>query len=221
VLFCGDRVFFDGGDPIWYAIRDESARRFDLVISHSDLDRVHYEHPLGVGFLTPGPDRGVRIAARAPRSRSGSARRRSPSGIADLGYTPRIDSKIVALTDHVPGRSAELCVRASAQDLRDNACWFPELRQAMPELRGASRARARSDLRSDKELLRLFVSCEHRWYYEDHSHRIACARNALDRLTSHEPLAEQDEAALAAFCDFAGAGRDDLASERCPVRKSE
>jgi hypothetical protein len=202
VMFCGDRVFIDGGDPIWYAVRDENARRFDLFIGHSDLDRVHYEHPLGACFVTAGPDRGVRIACGRDSLAFGLGEKALALGtIADLGYAPRIRSKITALVKvkHVPGSSAELCVRASAQDLRESARWFPELREAMLELRDTRRAKVRSDLRSDRELLRLFVSREHQWYNEDHAHRIACARKALDRLTSHEPLAEQDEAALSSL----------------------
>jgi hypothetical protein len=200
IIFCEDRVFVEAGDPIWYAVFDRRARRFDLVIGHSELDRSHVDRPHGAGFFTPGPDRHARIDCGRSSLAFGLAEMPlALRTLADLSCEFRFGSEIVALSDHVPGPAAELCVRASAQHLREIAWMRPNLRNAMPELADRSRANARSDIRSDAELLGHFVSREHPALRIDHASEVAAARKALDRLAAQEPLAEQDEAALSAL----------------------
>jgi hypothetical protein len=197
VIFCEDRVFVEAGDPVWYAVLDESARHFDLFISHSDLDRAHSDRKHGAGYYTTGPDRSVRICCgRLSRAFGLGEMSFALQAITDLNYGFRLGSEIVALSDHVPGPAAELCVRASAQYLRDIARWRPDLRKAMPELQDTSRAEARSDTRSDTILLQSFVSRGDPALRKGHAHLVADARKVLDRLASHEPLAKEDEAAL-------------------------
>jgi hypothetical protein len=198
VIFCGDRVLFNGGDPIWYGMRDDKARCVDLEIGHSDLDRLYFDHSLGFGFMTPGPDRKQRIASAAASFAFGLGEKDFALGlIADLGYEVTCYSDYTALSDHIAGHSAALCVRASALNLREFARSDPELRRAVPELEDTSRANARSSLRADQNLLRHFVSRSYRGHYLNKKDRIASAHKALDRLALLEPLAEEDDAAIA------------------------
>jgi hypothetical protein len=118
-----------------------------------------------------------------------------------LGLDYRFCSEIVALSGQVPApdAAAKLCVRASAQDLREIAWMDPDLRRAMPELADTSRARERTDLGSDTLLLRHFVGRNVPALRRGHAQRVADARKVLDRWAEFEPLAERDEAALAAL----------------------
>jgi hypothetical protein len=197
VIFCGDRVFVEAGDPVWYAVLDESDRRFDLFISHSDLDRAHSDRRHGAGFYTTGPDRSVRI--RCGRLSLAFGLGEMPLAlrtIADLNCAFRFASEIVALSNHVPGPAAELCVRASAQHLRYVFRWNENHRNAMPELPDTVRAEDRFDIRSDIILLRSFVAREDSAPRNGNAQLVADARKVLDRLASHEHLAKEDEAAL-------------------------
>jgi hypothetical protein len=196
VIFCGDRVLVDAGDPVWYAVLDEDARCFNLSIGHSDLDRVCLDQKYGVGFFTPGPDRGVRIrCGRLSQAFGLDEMSFALQTIADLNCAFRIDSEIVPLSARVPGPAAELCVRASAQHLRNIAGWRPDLRRAMPELERAS-AKTRSDFDSDALMLRHLVGRPDPVLRNAHAQLVAEARQVLDRLDSLQPLAEEDEAAL-------------------------
>ncbi|MGO4510171.1 hypothetical protein AB4Z51_24455 [Bradyrhizobium sp. 2TAF36] len=197
VIFCGGRVLFNGGDPVWYANRDDVSRRVDLEIGHSDLDRLYYDHKLGRGFMTTGPDRKERITCASTSFAFGlDEKDLALAVIDDLGYEVNCHSESTAFSDHVPSSSAALCVRASAQNLRDIACWHPEMRRDLPELKDASRTSPPSTLRADQELLRRFVSLSYRWQFGDHADRVDAARKALDRLEAFEPLSEIDEEAL-------------------------
>lgn len=197
VIFCGDRVLFNGGDPVWYAMRDDKTRRVDLEIGHSDLDQLYHDPSLGNGFMTPGPDRQARIASASTSFAFELGEKElALAVIDDLGFEAACHSKYAALSDHVPVSSAVLCVRASAQNLRDIARWHPEMRRDLPELKEASRAGPPSTLRADQELLRRFVSHSARWQFGNHADRVEGARKALDRLAASEPLAEVDEDAL-------------------------
>jgi hypothetical protein len=199
IIICGDQVLVDAGDPVWYAVLDEAAARVDLVVGHSDLDRSHVDRPHGAGFFTPGPDRNVRIACGRLSLVFGLEEISSAlSTFTELGHEFRFVSEIVALSGHAPApaAAAELCVRASAQHLREIAWLKPDLRKAMPELADTSRADDRTDLRSDRSLLQKFVGLDVPALRRDHARWIAEARKVLDRLATHEPLAEEDEAAL-------------------------
>jgi hypothetical protein len=197
VIFCEDRVFVEAGDPVWYAVLNESARRFDLFISHSDLDRAHSDRKHGAGFYTTGPDRSVRICCGRLSHAFGLGEMSfALQTIAYLNCAFRLGSEIVALSNHVPGPAAELCVRASAQHLRDISPWRPDLRNAMPELQDTWRTEDRFDIHSDTILLRSFVSRENPALRNGHAQLVADARKVLDRLASHEHLAMEDEAAL-------------------------
>lgn len=197
VIFCGDRVLFNGGDPIWYAVRDDRARFVDLEIGHSDLDRLYFDHSLGFGFRTPGPDRKERIASAAASFAFGLREKDlALKAIADAGHKVTCYSDYSAHSDHIAGRSAALCVRASALNLREFARYDPELRRALPELGDTSRANARTSLRADQILLQHFVSLSYRGHYLNKKDRIASAHRALDRLALLEPLAEEDDAAI-------------------------
>lgn len=197
VIFCGERVFVEAGDPVWYAVLDDSTRHFDLSISHSDLDRAHADRKHGARFFTTGPDRSVRIeCGRLSRAFGLGEMPLALQTIADLKCELGLSSKIVALSNHVPGPVAELCVRASAQHLRDISRWRPDLRNAMPELQDTWSIEDRFDIHSDTILLRSFVSRGHPALWDGHAQLVEDARKVLDRLASHEQLAKEDEAAL-------------------------
>lgn len=197
VIFCGDRVLFNGGEPVWYAVRDDKARRVDLEIGHSDLDQVYEERARMTGFMTPGPDRKARIASAARSFAFGLGEQDlALEAIRALRYKPSWLSDCKALSDRVPESAAALCVRAAALDLREYARWDPDLRRSLPQLEDTSRANARSSLSADKALLEHFVSRPYPGHHFDKSERIASANKALDRLASSEPLAEEDDAAI-------------------------
>jgi hypothetical protein len=201
MIFCGDRVLVEAGEPVWYAVLDERAGRFDLLVGHSDLDRSHADRPHGAGFFTAGPDRNARIACGRLSLAFGLGETFAQQTISDLGHDFRFGSEIVALSERVPapGAAAKLCVRASAQDLREIAWMNPDLRRAMPELADTSRAHERTDLDSDTLLLRHFVGRDVPALRRGHAQRVADACKVLDRWAAYEPLAERDEAALAAL----------------------
>jgi hypothetical protein len=202
MIFCADRVLVDAGEPVWYAILDKPAGRFDLLVGHSDLDRSNLDRPHGAGFFTPGPDRKASIACGRHSLVFGLGETSlALDTIADLGRDFRFGSEIVALSDHLPppAAAAQVCLRASAQDLRDLAWLKPDLRREMPELSDSSSDAVRTDLKSDALLLRNFVGRNVPALRRDYAQRIADAHKVLDRLDGHEPLAEEDDAALAAF----------------------
>ncbi|MBM7486107.1 MULTISPECIES: hypothetical protein [Bradyrhizobium] len=200
LMFCGDYVYVAAGDPVWYAICDEAAGRVDFVIGHSDLDRYYLDRPYGVGFFTPGPDRKNRISCGRRSHVFGLDEVSSAlPALAESGHEPRFGSEIVSLSEHHPRASAaaELCVRASAEHLREIAWRKPELRKAIPELEDTSRD-GQTDLPADKSLLARFVESRPalRKPYEQ---PIVEAQAVLDRLARHECLADDDEAALASL----------------------
>lgn len=202
IIFCGDRVLVEAGEPVWFAVLDERAGRFDLLVGHSDLDRSHLDRPHGAGFFTAGPDRNARIACGRRSLAFGLGETSVAQELTDvLGRDFRFCSEIVALSGQAPAAAAaaKLGVRASAQDLREIAWMDPDLRRAMPELADTSRARERTDLSSDTLLLRHFVGRNVPALRRGHTQRVAYARKVLDRWAAFEPLAERDEAALAAL----------------------
>ncbi|MEA3133358.1 MAG: hypothetical protein QOG17_1204, partial [Gammaproteobacteria bacterium] len=197
VIFCGDRVLFNGGDPIWYVVLDDRVRLVNLDIGHSDLDRLYFDHSHGFGFMTPGPDRKERIASAAASLAFGLREKGlALKAIADAGQKVTCYSNYSVHSDHIAGHSAALCVRASALNLREFARYDPELRRELPELEDTSRANARTSLHADQILLRHFVSRSYRGHYLNKKDRIASAHRALDRLALLEPLAEEDDAAI-------------------------
>lgn len=187
IIFCANRVFVSAGDPIWYAVWDNSYK-FDLVVGHSCLDRVYKDEPHGNGFLTCGPDRDQRIACGRESLAFGLGEFSwAMETIDELGHFSKVCSKIVALSDYVPGTAAEFCVKATAQTLRYREA--PDFRAVMPRSVWGS-SKARSNLRSDLRMLRAFLSHEE-VLRERHEESLADARKVLDRWT--------DDAALTAL----------------------
>ncbi|MDN4987098.1 hypothetical protein QY049_28445 [Bradyrhizobium sp. WYCCWR 13022] len=186
IIFCANRVFVSAGDPIWYAVWDDSYK-FDLVVGHSCLDRVYKDQPHGNGFLTCGPDRDQRIACGRESLAFGLGEfSLAMEAIDELGHFSKVCSKIVALSDHVPGNAAKFCVRAAAQNLRYIA--GTSFKALMPQFSWDA-PKARTTLRSDLGMLRAFVSHEEvlRERYEE---ALADARKVLDRWTEDAALAK-------------------------------
>ncbi|MDX3965525.1 MAG: hypothetical protein QHD01_02860 [Bradyrhizobium sp.] len=199
LLFCEDRVFVAAGDPLWYANLDQGARRYEVAIGHSDLDRSYMDRPYGVGFFTPGPDRKTRIEC---------GRRALVFGLDEISMLPHLVepgneikflSEIVSPGSHNPRApaAAELCVHASAENLRQIAWKRPELRKKVPELDDRSPG-DKPTLLGDKSLLLAFIGRQ-ATLPERYETLIEEVRTVLDRLAVHEPLAEEDDEALAKF----------------------
>lgn len=184
IIFCANRVLVSAGDPIWYAVWDNSDK-FDLVVGHSCLDRVYKDGPHGNGFLTGGPDRVQRIACGRESLAFGLGEFSSAmQTIDELGHFSEVCSKIIALTDHVPGTATEFCVKAAAQTLRSLEA--SDIRALMPRSTWGS-SKARSDLTSDIRMLRAFVSHEEA-LRERHVEFLAEVRKVLDRWSEDAAL---------------------------------
>lgn len=201
LLIIGEEMYVAGGDPVWYAVANEGGRRgFDLELGHSDLDRRDRDE-----FWMPGPDRGARMT---------SARLGRAFGLDEVAHginwlaadAVRYRSEITATGSHISGRAADLCVRAFAHHLWENAWMRPDLRSILPAISKATHKAPPPCLLPHDEMLERLASLDPT-RHQLHGVRVLDDARALrERIDEFKPLDVSDEeidAISAALAEFA------------------
>lgn len=195
LLFCGEDVLVEGGDPVWYFVPSAQDRKsIDLVLGPTTLNRRN-----AAGYSVPGPERHVRLSS----GWNGHAFGLAEVEAAKEGWAPEQAINVrseIAVRHYRPTTSAaDLCARAIAEHLWDIAWMYSGLRQAVPAVANANHRFPAPEFPEYREMVRQLVSQRNPELSRNLSRLIASAKTILDRLEPSGPTDEDDDAALAAL----------------------
>jgi hypothetical protein len=198
VVFCGETVLFEAGEPIYFIVPPWAPTRFKIVAGASSLDG--------------NSDSGYRLAGPSPVTGLGSARCGFAFGIEEIDDEIRrladrtndgYESKIEPLIERCRFDAAVLACASAFIDLLWGNAQLDSARsrlllEILPCLAEAGRDIERIRRRPHQEVLEQVASIADHPGRRDFSSEIARANDILRRLNTlcPAPLAEEDDAAL-------------------------
>lgn len=199
MIFCGNKVYVEAGEPIYYLVHSPVSGAFDLAVGPSALDR---RGTTTIGVPGPGAPARLECARRGTAFAIGEVDEEIRT-LLDRGNSvfgrPKVET---VLQCHLPDTAALLCARATAEFLWSEArredYWTDSLRRCVAILASTRDSDAATENLPHREVLEQLVSSKDMAVRNEFFNEIRDARDVLRRLKSfgHGPLAEADEAAL-------------------------